>query len=101
MSTSSNAKNLISKVLVLEPAKRLSLEDILSHPFMTTTKIPRQLQSAVLTQAPNRSFLDQHGGSITPHYSSSKVVPGKADKTDSEMTRVKSEKGISERLLRI
>lgn len=79
----------------------MSLEDILSHPFMTTTKIPRHLQSAVLTQAPNRSFLDQHGGAITPHYSSSKVMPGKGERTESEVLRVKSEKGISERLLRI
>ena len=42
---------------------------------MTTTKIPKQLPSSVVNQAPNRSFFDQLGCS-TPHYSSSKYVKG-------------------------
>ena len=57
---------------------------------MTNSKIPRQLQSSVLHQVPNKSFLEQHGGT-TPHYSSSKYVPGKSDlKHESDLERVKS-----------
>lgn len=49
----------------------------------------------MLSQAPNRSFLEQH----TPHYSSHKYIGGKTDTTitkpDSGIERTKSEKGIS------
>ena len=31
---SDHAKSLISRLLVLDPSKRLTLEDILNHPFM-------------------------------------------------------------------
>ena len=93
------ARNLIAKLLVLDPSKRLSFSEILTHPFMTSSKIPKQLQSSVTCQAPNRSFLDQHGGTA-PQYSSSKYVSGKSEtRVESEIDRVKSEKGISERLL--
>ena len=92
---SHNAKNLISKVLIVDPSKRYTLEDILSHPFMTSNKIPKQLQVSMLVQAPSRTFLDQHGYS-TPHYSSNKYVSGKSDvKVEGDLERVKSEKGIS------
>ena len=73
------AKSLISKLLVIDPSKRLGLEEILSHQFMTSTKIPKQLQTSVLQQAPNKSFLDQFGGCSTPNYSSSKFVTGRGE----------------------
>jgi len=54
---SQNAKNLISKVLIVEAGKRLTLEQILTHPFMTSTKIPKQMPVSVLSQTPNKVFL--------------------------------------------
>lgn len=57
---SSTAKNLIGKVLVVDPSKRLTLEQILAHPFMSHSKVPKQLPSTVLTQAPPRSLQEQH-----------------------------------------
>lgn len=72
---SSNLKNLITRILVLEPSKRLSLDEILNHPFMTSSKIPKQLQTSVLSQAPNKSFLEQHG--ILLHSTSTKYITGK------------------------
>ena len=47
---SSNAKNLISKLLVVDPTKRLTFDQILVHPFMTSNRIPKQLPTSVLTQ---------------------------------------------------
>ena len=62
---------------------------------MSSSKIPKNLTPSVLSQAPNRSFLEQH----TPHYSSHKYIGGKTDTTitkpDSGIERTKSEKGIS------
>ena len=69
---SQSARNLISKILVVEPSKRLTLEEILQHPFMSSSKIPKQLQSNVLTHAPNKSFMEQH--STVTHFSSNKVM---------------------------
>ena len=72
---SSSLKSLITKILVVDPSKRLTLEEMLSHPFMSTCKIPKHLSSSMLSQTPNRSFLEQH----TPHYSSHKYIGGKAE----------------------
>lgn len=57
---SNNAKNLISKLLVVDPSKRLTLDQVLVHPFMTNNRIPKQLPSSVLTQALPRSIADQY-----------------------------------------
>jgi hypothetical protein len=63
---------------------------------MNSCKIPKQIPVSVLTQAPNRSFLDQYG-STAAQYSSSKLVS--VAKNEGDLERAKSEKGISERLL--
>lgn len=66
MSASANSKNLISKLLVLDPSKRLTLEQILAHPFMNFNRIPKQLPPSVLSQNLSKTFADQYvlnGGS--------------------------------------
>jgi polo-like kinase 1 len=63
---------LISKVLIVDSSKRLTLEQILTHPFMSATKIPKQLTTTMLSQAPNKTFLEQY--TVTPHYSASKII---------------------------
>jgi polo-like kinase 1 len=57
---SANAKNLISRLLVVDPSKRLTLAEVLLHPFMTGSRIPKQLPSSVLTQPLPRSIADQY-----------------------------------------
>lgn len=49
-SVSFNAKNLISKALVVDPSKRITLDQILSHPFMTSNKIPKKLPASILSE---------------------------------------------------
>ena len=91
---SSTAKNLIGKVLVVDPSKRLTLEQILAHPFISHSKVPKQLPVSVLTQAPPRSMQEQH---IATGSKSAKVIIDKEN--NNELDRARSEKGISERLL--
>ena len=92
---SSNAKNLIGKVLVVDPSKRLTLEQILTHPFMSNTKVPKQLPVSVLAQPPPRSVQDQHTFMASK---SAKAI--KEKENTNELYQARSEKGISERLLR-
>ncbi|KAM3131403.1 Serine/threonine-protein kinase plk1 [Paramecium bursaria] len=55
-----NAKNIIQRILVLEPAKRPTLDQILAHPFMTTGTIPKQLHLSTLVGPPTNNWLQQY-----------------------------------------
>ncbi|CAD8199782.1 unnamed protein product [Paramecium octaurelia] len=57
---SENAKNLISRILVLDPSKRLTLDEILSHPFMTSNPIPKTTHISQLLSPPNAAWLSQY-----------------------------------------
>lgn len=57
MNISHNAKNLISRILVLDPSKRLTLDQILVHPFMNSNKIPKSIPNSSLTTALPKSFV--------------------------------------------
>lgn len=52
---SDGAKDLISSILVYEPERRPSLEQILSHRFFKTD-FPKCLDSSVLTEAPTQFY---------------------------------------------
>lgn len=56
------AKNLVHRVLSSDPLKRPKLEEILSHPFFTDTKIPSVLPSSTLVCQPSSSFVKQYTG---------------------------------------
>lgn len=56
---SSEAKELIMSLLVLDPTRRLSLDSILYHPFMTKNPIPRTLSTSTLAVPPKTSYLKQ------------------------------------------
>ena len=56
---SDNARNLISKILVLDPSKRPTLQDILSDPFMGDS-IPKTMPRSTLACPPAKNFMDQH-----------------------------------------
>lgn len=57
---STNAKNLITKLLVVEPEKRLTLDEILKHPFITDGgPIPKLLPVSTLACPPPANFVKQ------------------------------------------
>ena len=56
------ARNLITKILVLDPSKRPTLEEILSDPFMAEP-IPRSIPSSTLACTPSKNFMDQYNKS--------------------------------------
>lgn len=74
----------------------------MQHPFMTSTRIPKQLPPSVLTQQLPRTIADQFGSQT--QISSCKLNPStktiESCKESEVGDRAKSEKGISERLLR-
>lgn len=67
VNVSHNAKNLISRILIVDPSKRLTLDQILCHPFINSNKIPKSLPATCLSNALPKSFIDQYtyyGGSL-------------------------------------
>jgi len=54
------AKNLISQILVLDPAKRPTLDQILTHDFFNQgTSIPKLLPTSTLACTPSLSYIKQ------------------------------------------
>ncbi len=53
------AKNLITKILVLDPSKRPTLDEILSDPFMCEP-IPKTIPRSTLACPPAKNFIDQY-----------------------------------------
>ena len=56
---SKEAKDLIQKILVLDPKKRLKLEDITNHEFFKS-KIPKALKKEFLFYAPSKKYYKQY-----------------------------------------
>ena len=55
---SESFKDLIEKILVLEPSKRLTIDEIMSHPFLNnSTNIPRILPLSTLACPPSVKFI--------------------------------------------
>jgi len=58
---SSQAKNLIERILVPDPSKRPSLDDIITHDFFRQgCRIPTQLPHMTLVCPPNSAFIQRH-----------------------------------------
>lgn len=57
---SDNVKNLISKILQLDPLKRPTLDEIIAHPFLNDGKgFPRFLPLSTLACPPSKNYLLQ------------------------------------------
>jgi len=57
---SESAKNLITKILNLDPARRPTLDEIMAHPFMNNGgTIPKQLPLSTLACPPSASYMRQ------------------------------------------
>jgi polo-like kinase 1 len=58
---SAQAKDLISRILRIEPKKRLSIDQILDHPFFHRgNKIPLLLPTSTLACPPSTDFMNMH-----------------------------------------
>lgn len=61
VSISSQAKDLIERILVPDPSKRLSLEQIQTHDFFHQGyRVPQQLPHMTLVCPPNAAFIQRH-----------------------------------------
>lgn len=57
---SDSARNLITRILNLEPAKRPSLSDIMAHPFLNAqTQIPGTMPLSTLACPPSANYIKQ------------------------------------------
>lgn len=61
---STQAKDLIMKILVLDPLKRITIDKIFDHPFFNKNKIPRFLPFSTLTVPLSESY--QHAFNRKP-----------------------------------
>ena len=52
-------KDLLSKLIISDPSKRLTLDEILYHEFMTKNPIPKNLPASTLAVPPKSSYLKQ------------------------------------------
>jgi polo-like kinase 1 len=83
---SDNARNLISKILVLDPSKRPTLEEIMADPFMAEP-FPKTLPRSTLACPPAKNFLDTYVRApqqAQPTQLSSKPSSTQISKKDSE-----------------
>lgn len=61
------AKDLIEKILVLEPADRPTIDDILDHSFFHMgNRIPKLLPSSMLACPPTKTFISQFQTKLVP-----------------------------------
>ena len=86
---SDNVKNLISKILQLDPAKRPTLDDIMRHPFLNNGKgIPRYLPLSTLACPPSKNYLNQFiamdDGKDDKGSEKGDIGPGKSQATKQE-----------------
>jgi len=52
-----NAQSLIREILVQKPEKRLTLDQILQHDFLTSNQVPLNLPLTFLTSAPTPDYI--------------------------------------------
>lgn len=66
ISLSEAAKGLITKILVLDPSKRPSWQDILAHEFFHQGNvIPKLMPTAALACPPSKAFLEKYAPAIS------------------------------------
>ena len=57
---SETAKNIISKILVKNPNKRPTINDIISHPFFNEKNIPQKLPKSFIFYKPSKTFIKEY-----------------------------------------
>ncbi|OMJ72517.1 hypothetical protein SteCoe_29039 [Stentor coeruleus] len=56
---SKEARDMISEILINDPAARPSLDDLLAHPFLTKNLVPKLLPASTLAVPPSSAYLKQ------------------------------------------
>jgi polo-like kinase 1 len=56
---SKEARNIVSEILVSDPKARPSLDDLLTHSFLTKNPLPRLLPASTLAVPPSSNYLKQ------------------------------------------
>jgi serine/threonine protein kinase len=54
------AKDLIKRILVIDPKQRLTLEEVTTHPWLNSNKIPTSLPKAFLAVPPTQQFIKDY-----------------------------------------
>lgn len=93
---SDNARNLITKILVLDPSKRPTLEEILADPFMSEP-IPKTIPRSTLACPPAKTFMDQY--SKPSPQASPAEIPKQSASNFQTISKKESEKEISSKPL--
>lgn len=79
-SMSTNCKDFIGKVLVKSPAKRPSIAQLLSHPFLTSNieadRLPKKTLHRLLTRSSILPFLQTEGTPAAQHRAADEDRPG-------------------------
>ena len=65
---SDHAKSIITSILVLDPKKRPSLDDLLNHDFFQYHRIPRSLPKDIFKKAPDDGFIEKYKSDLQPGY---------------------------------
>jgi len=56
---SEDGKHLIESILVLDPNERLTLENILNHPWLSSIELPKMLPLSTLSVPPSANYLSK------------------------------------------
>ncbi len=83
---SENAKDLIQKILVGDPKKRLSIDEIIAHPFITCGfPIPKAMPQSTLACPPSsqyiRQFVPQAAANGFAYSTAAKNMPSRLEAT--------------------
>lgn len=77
------ARDLIKRILIKDPKKRPSLDDILNHEFLNPNySIPKSLPSSLLVCPPSSSYLKQHNAITSTSRASSMPFGNSGEKQD-------------------
>ena len=79
-------------MLIIDPTKRLTLDQVRDHPFLNEFRIPKTLPVSILTNSLPKTFLDQY-----PRGRSSLASQFLCKNTEKQETKLV--KGISERII--
>ena len=96
------AKNLIAQILVLDPSKRPTLDQILTHDFFNQgTSIPKLLPTSTLACTPSLSYIKQFmpdagkDGIVNKPVTTTKLIDKPTGNNNMENTNDKDEKNLN------
>lgn len=77
---SPEAVDLISKLLVIDPAKRLTIQEVYSHPFLTNENLDSKFREKLPTLTQDEKYLLCSKNKLKQKFSQYKLVSGKLNR---------------------